>query len=64
MDSLLVVRHGRIVLEATYAPFRAGLKHRINSVTKLVIGTLIGIALNEGVLGLKPNKSVAVRIGC
>ena len=30
MDSLLVTRHGRIVLEATYAPFRPGLKHRVN----------------------------------
>ena len=39
MDSLLVTRHGRIVLEATYAPFRAGLKHRINSATKSVIST-------------------------
>ena len=35
MDSLLVTRHGRIVLEATYAPFRAGLKHRINSVDQV-----------------------------
>src|SRR4051794_39851534 len=39
MDSLLVTRHGRIVLEAIYAPFRAGLKHRINSSTKSVVST-------------------------
>jgi CubicO group peptidase (beta-lactamase class C family) len=50
MDSLLIARHGRIVLETTYAPFRAGLKHRINSSTKAVTGTLIAIALKEGVL--------------
>ena len=48
MDSLLVTRHGRIVLEATYAPFRAGLKHRVNSVTKSVIGSLVAIALRDG----------------
>ncbi len=48
MDSVLVTRHGRIVLEATYAPFRAGLKHRINSVTKAVISTLVGMALGRG----------------
>jgi CubicO group peptidase (beta-lactamase class C family) len=48
MDSLLVTRHGRIVLEATYAPFRAGLKHRVNSVTKSVISSLIAIALRDG----------------
>lgn len=47
MDSLLVTRHGRIVLEATYAPFRAGLKHRINSSTKAVISTLIAMAIRD-----------------
>lgn len=51
MDSLLVVRHGRIVVEVHYAPFQPGLKHAVNSVTKAVVGTLAGIALQEGVLG-------------
>jgi CubicO group peptidase (beta-lactamase class C family) len=50
MDSLLVTRHGRIVAEAYYAPFRSGHKHRINSVTKAVTGTLIAIALRDGLL--------------
>jgi len=50
MDSLLVARHGRIVLEATYAPFRAGLKHRVYSVTKSVVSTLVGMALADGLL--------------
>ena len=50
MDSLLVTRHGRIVTEAYYAPFRSGHKHRVNSVTKAVTGTLIAIALRDGLL--------------
>jgi CubicO group peptidase (beta-lactamase class C family) len=50
MDSLLVARHGTIVLEATYAPFRAGLKHQIYSATKSVVGTLVAIALRDGLL--------------
>lgn len=50
MDSLLITRHGKVVAEATYAPYRHGLKHRINSSTKAVTSTLIGIALKEGVL--------------
>ncbi|WP_170302960.1 serine hydrolase domain-containing protein [Reyranella soli] len=50
MDSLLVTRHGRIVLDATYAPFRAGLKHRINSSTKAVISTLVAMAIRDGKL--------------
>jgi CubicO group peptidase (beta-lactamase class C family) len=51
MDSLLVVRRGRIVVEAHYAPFQPGLKHVVNSVTKAVVGTLAGIAFKEGALG-------------
>src|ERR1044072_5761024 len=50
MDSLLVTRHGRIVLEATDAPFRAGLKHRINSSTKSVVSTLVAMAVRDGKL--------------
>jgi len=50
MDSLLVVRHGKIVTEAYYAPFRADTKHRINSATKSVVGSFVAIALKEGLL--------------
>jgi CubicO group peptidase (beta-lactamase class C family) len=50
MDSVLVTRHGRIVLEATYAPFRAGLKHHVYSSTKSVVSTLVGMALGDGLL--------------
>src|SRR5712671_2612641 len=50
MDSVLVTRHGRIVLEATYAPFRAALKHRVYSVTKAVVSTLVDMALSDGLL--------------
>jgi CubicO group peptidase (beta-lactamase class C family) len=50
MDSMLVVRHGHIVAEAYYAPFAQGLKHRINSATKSVIGTLVAIAIEDGLL--------------
>ena len=51
MDSLLVVRHGRIVAEAYYAPFRRGQQHLVNSVTKAVVGTLVGIAVQEERIG-------------
>jgi CubicO group peptidase (beta-lactamase class C family) len=50
MDSLLITRHGRIVAEAYYAPFRAGHKHRINSATKAITATLIAIAHKDGLL--------------
>jgi CubicO group peptidase (beta-lactamase class C family) len=45
MDSLVVARNGRIVAEAYYAPYRASMKHRVNSATKGVVGTLTGIAI-------------------
>lgn len=51
MDSLVVVRNGRIVTEAYYAPFKAGMKHRVNSVTKGVVAALAGIASGQGLLG-------------
>ncbi len=67
MDSLLVTRHGRIVAEAYYAPYRAGLRHTVNSVTKAVTASLVGIAIDEGklsgvdarVLDFFPGKAVA-----
>jgi CubicO group peptidase (beta-lactamase class C family) len=49
-DSLLIARHGRIVLDAYYAPYTADIPHVANSTTKAVIGTLTGIAIKEGVL--------------
>jgi CubicO group peptidase (beta-lactamase class C family) len=49
-DSLLIARHGRIVLDAYYAPYAAGIPHAINSDTKAVIGTLAAIACKDGLL--------------
>lgn len=49
-DSILIVRHGKIVLDAYYAPYTAELPHVINSVTKSVVGTLAAIAIKDGLL--------------
>jgi CubicO group peptidase (beta-lactamase class C family) len=56
-DSLLVVRHGKIVAEAYYAPYTAGIPHHIYSVTKAVISTLTAIAFKDGLLD-SPNHGV------
>jgi CubicO group peptidase (beta-lactamase class C family) len=49
-DNLLVVRHGRIVTEAYYAPYTAELSHQIHSSTKAIISTMIGMLFKDGVL--------------
>jgi CubicO group peptidase (beta-lactamase class C family) len=50
-ESLLIVRHGKIVAEAGYAPYyHAGIANRVYSVTKSVISTLMAIACKDGLL--------------
>src|SRR6202048_3673461 len=49
-DSLMIVRHGRIVAEAYYAPYVAGISHDLRSVTKSVVSTLTAIELQQGLL--------------
>src|SRR5258707_7702298 len=56
-DSLLVVRHGKIVAEAYYAPYATGIPHEVFSAVKGVISTLIAIASKERLLDT-PNHRV------
>jgi CubicO group peptidase (beta-lactamase class C family) len=51
VHSVLVVRHGVLVLEAYAHPFNAQTRHGIYSVTKSVTSALAGIANGEGLLG-------------
>jgi CubicO group peptidase (beta-lactamase class C family) len=45
---VVVVRNGRVVLDAAFYPFSRGLPHDIASIGKMVTATLIGIAIDEG----------------
>jgi CubicO group peptidase (beta-lactamase class C family) len=49
-DSLLVIRHGTIVVDAYRAPYFAGIRHDLRSVTKSVMSTLIGVLVQQGTL--------------
>lgn len=49
-DSLLIVRHGRLVVEAYYAPYTGDIPHQIFSSTKAVISTLLGMVYKDGLL--------------
>jgi hypothetical protein len=44
VHSVLVERHGKIVLDAYFHPFADNQLHDVASVTKTVLSTLVGIA--------------------
>jgi CubicO group peptidase (beta-lactamase class C family) len=66
---VIVVRHGRRVLDVALYPFTQGVRHDIASVGKMITGTLIGIAVDRGfiasidepVLGFFPDRQIANR---
>jgi CubicO group peptidase (beta-lactamase class C family) len=48
IHSMLVIRHGYIVLDVSMAPANAELPHATYSVAKSVLSTLVGIAIDQG----------------
>ena len=48
VDSVVVVRNGYMVVDATVYPFKPGSRHIIYSCTKSVVSALAGIAIDEG----------------
>ena len=58
LHSLLIVRNGYLVTEAYWHPYAPDTKHSIESNTKTIIGTLIGIAIDQGALDSVDQKMV------
>ena len=52
LHSLLIIRHGVIVSETYYHPYQQDTQHQMFSVTKSFIGTLVGMAVDQGKLKL------------
>ncbi len=50
VHSVQIVRHGRLVLDAYFHPFNAAWRHDVASVTKSITSTLIGLAIDQGLL--------------
>ena len=50
LHSVLIVRNGYLVTEAYFQPYTADIRHQVASVTKSVISSLIGIAIDQGYL--------------
>ena len=48
LHSLLIIRHGTIVTEAYFYPFRQNDQHMLVCATKSILSALTGIALNQG----------------
>jgi hypothetical protein len=62
LDSLLIVRHGKIVVEAYYAPFAAGILHQVNSVTTIDMHLEPGLRYSNCFWAL-PEKHVCMADG-
>lgn len=50
--SLLVIRHGFVIADADFYPYRSVVPHDIASVTKTITSTLTGVAVANGILTL------------
>jgi CubicO group peptidase (beta-lactamase class C family) len=66
LDSLLLIRNGYVVLDAYIYPYDHTIPHKLASVTKSIITTLIGIAVDQGkiqldqpVVSFFPNRAIA-----
>jgi len=57
IHSLTVIRHGYIVLDAAFFPYDRDTPHDLASVSKSVTSTLVGIAIEQGLI-----KSVRERV--
>ncbi|MGA3218685.1 MAG: serine hydrolase domain-containing protein, partial [Acidimicrobiales bacterium] len=52
LHSLMLVRHGHVVAEGWWAPYRADLVHLLYSLSKSFTSTAVGIAEAEGLLSI------------
>lgn len=52
MHSVMVLRHGKIVAEGWWAPYDAGTRHLLYSLTKSFTSTAVGLAIADGKLTL------------
>jgi CubicO group peptidase (beta-lactamase class C family) len=67
VHSIQLVRRGRLVLDAYFYPYDGRTRHDVASVTKSVISTLVGLAIERGhirdvqqpVLGFFPGRTTA-----
>jgi CubicO group peptidase (beta-lactamase class C family) len=52
MNSLMIVRHGRVIAEGWWSPYEAGRSHELYSLSKSFTSTAVGLAVAEGKLSI------------
>lgn len=50
VHSVQIARYGKLALDACFFPFQAGHRHDVASVTKSVTSTLVGLAIDQGLI--------------
>lgn len=55
MHHLMVLRHGNVICEVDFAPYRKGIWHITHSMCKSITGMAIGFLIEEGKLELSEN---------
>jgi CubicO group peptidase (beta-lactamase class C family) len=53
LHSLMIVRHGKVIAEGWWDPYKADLKHTLFSLSKSFTSTAIGFAVAEGRLSVE-----------
>jgi len=51
LHSVMIVRHGKVVAEGWWAPYRAETRHQLYSLSKSFTSTAVGMAIADGKLG-------------
>lgn len=50
--AITVLRHGRVIAEGAYAPYRLDVPHMLYSMSKSITGLAVGMAIDEGYLDI------------
>lgn len=53
IHSLIILRHGQVISEAYWEPYRRDTRHSMFSLTKSFVSTAVGFAINEGLFALE-----------
>ena len=52
MHSIMILRHGKVIAEGWWSPYRPDLKHTLYSLSKSFTSTAVGFAVSEGKLSV------------